>query len=214
MTPTTNNVLVFPRGIFDIGLSFFPWDSIQPQLEEVEGSYSWLSRPDAECSTVLVQAIPCAFIRDRGGNFYVLRQGKTTRKDLSKKLSLVVGGHVDEANERDTFLDLLSFNLLRELEEEILILDKESPRPVGVIIDHSSIEASRHVAFIHDVIAGAATPRASEEFTRVSKLHGDFMDTAKLKAKQNEFDPWSRLLIEEYICRGAVQKQPRQHLLI
>ncbi len=209
-----NKVLVFPRGIFDTGLSLYSWDSIQPQIEAIENSFTWLNRPDAERSADLVQAIPCAFIRDHSGNCYVLKQVKNTRKDLSKKLSLIVGGHIDEPHQRDSFLSLVSLNLMRELEEEVLILAKGNPRPVGVIIDHSSIEASRHIAFLHEVIAEAATPRASEEFTRISKLPGDFMDAEELSAKRDEFDPWSRLLIEEYICRGIVQKQPRQRLLI
>ena len=45
MTVTANKTLVFPRGIFDTGLSLFPWDSIQLQIEAIESTFSWLSRP-------------------------------------------------------------------------------------------------------------------------------------------------------------------------
>ena len=211
MTVTAKKVLVFPRGIFDTGLSLFPWDSIQPQIEAIESTFSWLSRPEAECSLDLVQAIPCAYIRDRSGKCYVLKQVQNTRKDLSKKLSLIVGGHIDETYEHGSFLGLISLNLMRELDEEIVLLARETPRPIGVMIDHSSIEASRHVAFLHEVIAEDVSQRDSEEFNRRSNISGVFMSTHKLAARQSEFDPWSRALLEEHICRGIIQPQPRQH---
>ena len=214
MTVTAKKVLVFPRGIFDTGLSLFPWDSIQPQIEAIESTFSWLSRPEAECSLDLVQAIPCAYIRDRSGKCYVLKQVQNTRKDLSKKLSLIVGGHIDESNECDSFLGFVSLNLKRELEEEVALLTEETSYPFCVITDHSSIEASRHVAFLHEVVANDVSSRVPEEFTRRSRLPIEFMTPDELAAKRGEFDPWSRMLIEEHICRGVVQKQPRQHLFL
>lgn len=214
MTVTTNKVLVFPRGIFDAGLSLLPWGSIQPQIEAIEASFSWLNRPEAERSVDLVQAIPCAFVREDGGKCYVLKQAESSRKDLSKKLSLIVGGHIDESDEHDSFLGLMSLNLKRELEEEVLLLTNEKPRPVGVLIDHASIEASRHIAFLHEVMAKDVSLRASEEFAPVAKLPGAFMDSHTLAARRDEFDPWSRLLIEDYICQGSIPKRPRQPLFL
>ena len=187
--------------------------SIQTQIEEIERSFFWLNRQDAERSTDMVQAIPCAFIRNHSGSYYVLEQVRNARKDLSKKLSLIVGGHIDESNECDSFLGFVSLNLKRELEEELHFLPKRL-RPIGVMIDHSSIEASRHVAFLHEVVANDVSSRVPEEFTRRSRLPIEFMTPDELAAKRGEFDPWSRMLIEEHICRGVVQKQPRQHLFL
>ena len=130
---------------------------------------------------------------------------------MSKKLSLIVGGHIDETYEHGSFLGLISLNLMRELDEEIVLLDRETPRPIGVMIDHSSIEASRHVAFLHEAMAKDVSLRVPEEFTRRSKLSSEFMTPDELAAKRGEFDPWSRVLLEEHICRGIIQPQPRQH---
>ena len=210
----TRNVLVFPRGIFRDGFSLLPWSSIQTQIEEIERSFFWLNRQDAERSTDMVQAIPCAFIRNHSGSYYVLEQVRNARKDLSKKLSLIVGGHIDESNECDSFLGFVSLNLKRELEEEVALLTEETSYPFCVITDHSSIEASRHVAFLHEVVANDVSSRVPEEFTRRSRLPIEFMTPDELAAKRGEFDPWSRMLIEEHICRGVVQKQPRQHLFL
>ena len=126
-----NRVLVFPRAIFDEEFSLLPWDSIQEKIAEIESSFSWLARHTAEQSKELVQAIPCAFIRNRNGRFCVLRRVQTPRKDLSKKLSLVVGGHIDNSRDHNTFQASMYSNLMRELEEEVGIGATENPlRPV------------------------------------------------------------------------------------
>ena len=206
----SNRVLVFPRVIFDDVYSLLPWDSIQGQLDAIESSFSWLERPDAECSEGWVQAIPCAFIRDSTGKYCVLRRVHNNRDDLNKKLSLIVGGHIDESKNQGTFQSVMSRNLRRELNEEIGISSKESPRPVGIIVDNSSIQASRHVAFLHEMTADKVSLNAPEEFTTRSKFSGKFMDAADFVNKRDEFDPWSRLLIEEYVCPSIVRPQPRQ----
>ena len=209
----TNKVLVFPREIFDDVFSLLRWEAAQHQLQEIESSYSWLDRPDAECSTNLVQAIPCAFIRDDEGRYCALRRVKNARIDISKKLSLIVGGHIDDPQASDSFHTLVSNNLVRELEEEVGIPPNRSqgyPRPVGIIVDNSSIDASRHIAFVHEMTAEHVKPKAPEEFSNRSKFSGEFMGASDITARRNEFDPWSKLLIEEYFCPGEVQPQPRQ----
>ena len=205
-----NRVLVFPRVIFGDVFSLLPWDSIQEQIEKIENTFSWLDRPDAERSNDWVQAIPCVFIRDHEGKYCVLRRVQNSRNDLNKKLSLVVGGHIDETHDHGSFQTAMSSNLIRELEEEIGIIPQESPRPIGVIIDYSSIEASRHVAFLHAMKSQQVSPKASEEFAMRSKYKGAFVDAPKLTEMRDKFDPWSKLLIEEYVCRGDVLPQPRQ----
>jgi predicted NUDIX family phosphoesterase len=206
----TKQVLVFPRVIFEDAFSLLPWDSVQWQIEEIEKSFSWLDRPVAERSTELVQAIPCAFIRDNNGKFCVLRRVQNDRDDLNRKLSLIVGGHIDESQDKMSFSAAMSSNLKRELEEEVGLVAIEIPCPVGVIIDNSSIVASRHVAFLHGVTAERVSPKAPEEFTTRSKFSGEFMTASDLAERLDDFDPWSKLLIEEYVCPEVVRPQPRQ----
>ncbi|MDE2718765.1 MAG: hypothetical protein OXI33_17370, partial [Chloroflexota bacterium] len=146
----TSDVLVFPREIFGSVFSLLPWESIQSHIDEIEESFSWLHRLEAEQSDDMVQAIPCVLIRDSEGRYCVFRRVKEDRTDLSKKLSLIIGGHIDQTADRDSFLSAMARNLSREIDEEIGIRAEEPPRPVGVIIDGSSIVASRHVAFLHE----------------------------------------------------------------
>ena len=204
-------VVVFPRTIFGSAFTLLPWESVQSELHEIELSFSWVYRPIAERSDHLVQAIPCALVKDSEGRYCVFRRVKEGRADLSRKLSLVIGGHIDSADGQDHFLAVMRHNLLREIDEEIGIRLEEPPRPIGVVIDGSSILASRHVAFLHEITAERVWPYAPEEFSvNSSKYTGRFVPATTLGEWRNQFDPWSRLVIEEYICPTGVHAGPRQ----
>ena len=205
-----NKVLVFPRAIFSDAYSLLSWDAIQDQLGEIEGSFCWMERANAELSLDFVQAIPCAFVSDSAGRYCVLRRVENTRADLNRKLSLVVGGHIDESPLGGSFQATMSWFLDRELGEELGLVPKVHPQPVGVIVDNSSVEASRHIAFLHKVTAERVTIQAPEEFSKNSKFSREFMEASTLEEKRKNFDPWSRLLIEELICPGLVRTPRRQ----
>ncbi len=207
----TPQILVFPKAVFGSRFSLIPWESIQSNLKEIEQSFSWLKRPDAEESTDFVQAIPCTLVRDEKNRYCVFRRVQTDRPDISKKLSLLIGGHVDKTAGAEGFLPAVSSNLIREIDEEIGILPESPPRPLGVIIDSSSIVASRHVAFLHEIVAEEVSTRAPEEFSSRSKFTGKFMDEMWLGKKHDQFDPWSQFVIEEYVRPSGVQPKPRQH---
>ncbi len=208
-------VLVFPRTVFGSAFSLLPWESVQSKIAEIEDSFSWLHRPDAEQSEDMVQAIPCTIVKDSEDRYCLFRRVKEGRKDLSKKLSLIIGGHIDETDDQDCFLTTLSRNLIREIDEEIGVRLEEPPRPVGVIIDGSSMAASRHVAFLHEIIAERVSAQALEEFSiKHSKYTGKFASASRLGELRDEFDPWSRLVIEEYACPAGVEPKPRQGLFL
>ena len=204
-------VLVFPRAVFGSAYSLLPWESVQSNLDEIKRTFTWLHRPEAEQSEDMVQAIPCTIVRDSEDRYCVFRRVKEGRSDLSGKLSLIIGGHIDAAADQDCFLTTMSRNLIREIDEEIGVRLEEPPRPVGVIIDGSSIVASRHVAFLHEMIAESVSAQALEEFSgKRSNYTGRFVPASQLGEWRNKFDPWSRLVIEEYACPAGVQPKPRQ----
>ncbi len=203
-------VLVFPRAVFGSAYSLLPWGRIRPHVDEIERSFSWLTRPEAEQAEDVVQAIPCAVVRDSSNRYCVFRRVRGDRRDLSGRLSLIVGGHIDDVYSGGGFVAAMSSNLLREIYEEIGVLPEKNPRPLGVIIDGSSIGASRHVAFLHEIVADEVSPGAPEEFSGRSKFTGEFMKVSELGRRRDEFDPWSRLVIEEYLCPGGVRPAPRQ----
>ena len=209
-TMSESEVLVFPRDIFGSVYSLLPWESIQPRIDEIERSYSWLQRPDAERSADMVQAIPCVLVKDSEERYCVFRRIKEGRADMSRRLSLIIGGHIDDAASNDGFMAAMSCNLVREIDEEIGVRLDKPPKPVGVIIDGSSIVASRHVAFLHEMVAEQVSLSAPEEFSKRSKFTGEFVTASQLGEWRDRFDPWSQLVIEEYLRPAKIRPKPKQ----
>ena len=196
-------ILVFPRKLFPTGAGFIPWDRSSSIRDAVAETMRWLPREVAEKSDDLLQPIPCALIRNKTGEYRVLRRVKQGRADLSSKLSLVVGGHIDREPDNFSLSCLLSTTLGREIEEELGVNRSLEAKPVGLVIDHSSPFASRHVGFVHEVvIADEFKALAVEEFSARSKYSGRPYSAEGLARffKDNEFDPWSAIIFASYIA--------------
>lgn len=199
----TQEILVFPRKSLPTKESFLFWPDAGAILESVEKSMAWLPRNEAEQSSDWLQPIPCAIIRNKTGEYRVLRRVKQGRADLSSKLSLVVGGHIDREPDNFSLSCLLSTTLGREIEEELGVSRALEAKPVGLVIDHSSPFASRHVGFVHEVvIAEEFKALAVEEFSARSKYSGRPYSADGLARffKDNEFDPWSAIIFANYIA--------------
>ena len=195
-----NEILVFPQGVFTETFSLLPWEDVQSELSEIESSFGWMDRLDAEHSTTVAQAIPCTLIRNSRGHLCVLRRVRNERKDLDGKLSLVVGGHIDDKRGTSPFMASVNSCLIREMHEEVGIRPEDPPRPIGVIVDKSSPQAARHVAFLHETTTEHISIGAPEEFAPNSKYRGVFMRPAEIADRQSEFDPWSQIVISTLAC--------------
>ena len=74
-------------------------------------------------------------------------------------LSLMVGGHVDEADGRDSLEATLMACLVRELSEEVDLPEEPAPRSLGVAVDARSTALSRHVGYIYVKDAERIAPK-------------------------------------------------------
>ena len=123
-------VLVLPRESIDTCVSFTPWRRVQHRLVEFTKDATWLRRPLAEWSHSHVQVIPCAVVRNTSGEFFAVRRVRSTRTDISDRLSLVFGGHVDYEDIREDFPKTIACTLRRELLEETGVKSpRNSPDP-------------------------------------------------------------------------------------
>ena len=148
----------------------------------------------------LIQPIPCALVLGDGLGYRIFPRIKQGRQDLQKKISLVVGGHIDLTAEHGDFASLITLTLERELMEELGSYPLSQERPIGVVIDFSSPEASRHVGIVHEVvISGHVKPRASEEFSIGSKDAGKLCNSVELSELHSKLDPWSTIIFADYI---------------
>lgn len=180
---------------------FVPVLDLGRLFTDVQGTLKWMKRESAERSRTKMQLIPCALVR-RDDLYLALRRTRQTRDDLRSRVSLLSGGHIDFDPEPRSLEDLLERTLRRELAEELGVLSISGMRPIGAVVDYSSLKASRHVAFVFEVlVADAVQAQAGEEFSLTSSFSGTFLSWPRLLNFEPRFDPWSRIISQEYFGR-------------
>ena len=202
ITDLERNVLVFPKDILDSVPDLTLWPQNQQLFENIRQSLMWMDRPVAERSVRHIQIIPAAFVRNRNGRYCVLERNASEYSYLDRKLSLISGGHIDQPEphmREETFENILLYNLLRELKEELDISPRDPPTSVGMIYTRLSDDSSRHAAFIYRAHADEVFTQAPEEFNTESSITGTFAGTQGLTELRERFDPWSRVLINHLI---------------
>ena len=161
---------------------------------------TWIPRHEAEKSKDLIQPIPCALVLDVNQEYYVFRRIKDGRADLRGRISLLVGGHIDWAVEDREVSSLIMATLMREIKEELGMEPASSAKPIGVVIDFSSVQSSRHIGIVHEVVvAGAMRPKAPEEFSTRSQHIGQVYTPRTLSPLRKKLDPWSMIIFGDYI---------------
>ena len=207
-------ILVLPREHFHRLDGFVSWPRINKLIDSVADYINWLPRPEAERSENWVQPIPCAIFRDRSGRYCVFRQARQQRSDLSLRYSFVVGGHIDSEGNGKNILEIFEETVKREVSEEIGLDLNGHFQPVGIVIDSSSVAASRHIGFIYEAIVDRELKSLNaNEFSTRSKFNGQFYSIESLSELRSNFDPWSFMLFSQYMSGGFSMDVGRQPML-
>ena len=183
-------------------------------MGRVSSGWGWVERGLAEESDFYVQMIPCAVVSDEEGRLCVSRRIEGERADISGKLTLCYGGHVDFYKPAYNHysgggkLNFLKANLWRELEEELGLSASDDlnggAKLIGAIRDRTSAKSERHLALAFSVTvpSGAVKVQADEEFDRESRYRGAFMDNSEIRELVErggcELDPWSKALFDNW----------------
>ena len=195
------DVLCIPRSRLDLLSRFTPWSHATPFIDIAEVEMRWIPRIQAETSDAWIQPIPCALVQGANAEYHVFRRIREGRHDLSGRISMVIGGHIDCSSREGGFLSLAAFTLVKELEEELKVRQMIAAHvPIGLVVDVSSRESSRHVGLVYEVVAeGGVKPKASEEFALGSRYAGKLSSLDELRRLYRHFDPWSMILFADYI---------------
>ena len=161
-------IMVWPRECFHGLDGFVLWPHASNLIDSAIECVSWMPRPEAESSEQWVQPIPCVIFRDSRGQYCVFRQARQLRSDLSHRVSFIVGGHIDSGwgnkNIRDVFEETAKWEVLEEVGVH---LDRRL-KPVGMVVDSSSLLASRHIGFVYEAIVDQKIKSlVTEEFNRL-----------------------------------------------
>ncbi len=194
-------VLCLPRECIANRDRFTHWQSADWLFDAAQSDMTWLPRQEAEDSYEYVQPIPCALILGEHSGYHVFRRIKGGRADLSARLTLVVGGHIESEPDVHEFGELLSATLQREIDEELNVTRQHSSKPVGVVIDQSSLDSSRHIGIVHEVVVGGTVkPVAYEEFAPSSTYAGRLCQPAEIASLNSSLDPWSSIIFSEFVA--------------
>ena len=150
----------------------------------------FLVRPTAEESPEYKQIIPYVAVVRGDEVFATRRLKKGGESRLHGLMSLGVGGHINETDEKDG--DWLMNCLRREIEEEVDIADFGTLTLRGLINDNGNDVGSVHLGFFFTLTTtGKVFVRETE------KLEGGFTPIAGLPEAAERMETWSRIIVPE-----------------
>lgn len=199
-------ILVLPRKYIEGLDGFVAWSGSGNLIESADDFVNWMPRTEAERSQEWIQPIPCAIFRDSDGRYCVFRQARQSRIDLSRRISFIVGGHIDSGCGSKPVSEIFVETVRREVSEELGFTLDCQLIPIGIVIDSSSLMASRHFGVVYEaVVDNDLRSLTTDEFTVRSDYNGQFFDLEALsrlitsQRPRLRFDPWSFILFSQYL---------------
>lgn len=165
-------------------------------IKNISNTYEVMRRGDAEENEKFKQPIPYAVIK-RGDEVFVYERLKGAGEvRLHNKLSIGVGGHMNEIPGEKDFNKILNENLLREIEEELIIDNKKfKVTPIGLINDDENEVGRVHIGIL---VAIEVPEGADVQVRETEELQGQFLQIEKLKLRRfyERLENWSKIAID------------------
>lgn len=171
-------------------------ETVDTILENINNSFVIVRRGDAEENENLKQPIPYAVIKRRNEIFVYERLKGAGETRLHNKLSLGVGGHMNQVIGAESLADVLSENLYREVQEELIIDGQiESIKTIGLINDDSDDVGKVHLGVL---VVIELQDNAQVSVREVDELSGIWMT---LKGLNNPkvyklLENWSKIVVD------------------
>lgn len=183
--------------------------------------HDWSARQElvqkdtAELDDTRKQLVSYAFVEVEGKILQFHRTGSSNRRELQKRMSIGVGGHVEacDLRENETLEETLVRALQRELSEELVFDAVPKIKLQGFINDESIDAGLFHVAAIHHVRLDKGRVRVREEVSDQEFGVGSWglVPKERLFETSRQFDPWSQYIIE-HLLGGPRAQLSRQAL--
>ena len=169
---------------------------IEIALKAIKGG-SFIDRNAAENNHGVKQIVACAIVRSDSRILCVQRSGKSDRTSLRLRLTLILGGHVDEGDAGKP--SILERCVVRELSEELGITVRRAPQVIGVVADPETLVGSLHLGVVFEVCLSRQYVELSpdldtSEFVRDGERRAiEFQPFSEIKRIAGRLDPWSKL---------------------
>ena len=193
-------VLVLPRARVPGGCDFHGMRPAEArELAELRGAVGdhgiLLDREMAEGDPDFKQLVPYVVIRD-GERVFVMRRSRAgADRRLHDRMTIGVGGHLDETDARSA--DPIATGLLREWREELETDWTPEYRLLGFLNDDSNPVGSVHLGVVFQVDAAGRRVDVRER----DKLSGSFQPLAALRGAWDSLETWSQLVAESLAAR-------------
>lgn len=162
----------------------------------VEGG-SFVDRDAAEDNHDVKQIVACAIVRSDRRILCLQRSGKSDRRSLRLRHTLILGGHVDESDAGKP--SILERCVVRELSEELGITVTRPLQVIGVVADPVTLVGSLHLGFVFEVWLSRQYVELSPDLDTAEFVHKgqrraiEFLPFSDVKKYAGRLDPWSKL---------------------
>lgn len=163
----------------------------------------WLPRPAAEADPEYKQIIPYVVLRWQGQLFHYRRGQGGGEQRLRKLRSVGVGGHINPVD-ASPGTDLYRRGLQRELEEEIHLEGGYREAVLGLINDDATPVGQVHLGIVHLFDLETAQVRGRD----AGWVESGFAPLRELAARAEEFETWSRFVLETLTASGGPGEFP------
>jgi len=194
---SAEHVLVVPTRVFhELGL----FQGFSPRVEHYlprlldPAHLSYRRRSEAETDPAYKQIIPYVVLKWRDQVFAYTRGKRASETRLQALRSIGVGGHIC-AEDSSLFETPYREALARELAEEVYLDSPYEERCVGLINDDATPVGQVHLGVVHVFeLAEPRVQRREQVLTRAG-----FAPVAELRKQLDEFETWSRFLLESEV---------------
>ncbi len=160
----------------------------------ITSNHAFAARSVLEDDPARKQIIPYVVISDGIRFFVTARKKAQTEARLHGKLSIGVGGHINEADVRGES-DIIRAGMMRELHEELRIDCTSNPDFQGFLNDDTNAVGQVHLGAVFFAIASPENVSVRE----TEKMDGFWLTVEELQAERDRLETWSSLVLEAAI---------------
>lgn len=159
----------------------------------------FVDRQEAETNESWKQIIPYHLIKSNDSYFVYRRGSKGAEDRLHSKLSLGIGGHInqDDVGDDDLVYDVYKAGADREIDEEIQLPSFYYEKTLGVIYDISTDVGKVHFGFVEVIDVGL-----DKEDVKIVDEALDFVGwftKDALVSFYKQFETWSQIIIDNFL---------------
>jgi predicted NUDIX family phosphoesterase len=191
------NVLVVPTaGINKFLSGKFTSGNLQPALDYILANESFQPRATCEEDPSFKQIIPYVVCRHGDRTLVMQRTNRQTEKRLHGKISIGIGGHINDLETRGSAQNIIHAGLERELEEEIHLHGRrKSLELAGIISDDSTSVGQVHMGLVY------LLETDSHDFTvnEPDMMTAEWSTLDDLRARHDRMETWSQIVLDQVL---------------